>query len=394
MKSPPDKGDLEGYNNAMIITSLELKDFRNYENDHKIDFGSGINLLVGNNAQGKTNILEAIYLIATTRSARIQKNSELINFNNSNANVFLRSKSRNGENYFNLQIRDDNSKRIHINGKQIKRATDLLGYLNVVLFSPEDLNIVTGSPSIRRRFLDIFISQVKPSYAVTLSDYNKVLRQRNRLLKDINQKRSTKEMLDIWDEQLVTLADNITKSRFEAIISLERSSNTFYSYISDNQEKLSLGYLSQVFGSDIFNIDQYKTILRDKLNSSRDKDILYGSTSYGPHREDILLKIDEKDAKFFASQGQKRLISLSLKYSEVEYIKEKTAEYPILLFDDVLLELDLSRKHNLLKEMLVKSQIIITTTDLKRYQEAIIEESRIFKINKGRVEKYYENNTH
>lgn len=367
----------------MHVTSLELTDFRNYKDTHSVEFSKEVNVLLGNNAQGKTNILESIYLIATARSTRTRTNSELVFFNSDKANIFLRSKSNSAENYFNLQIKQDNNKSIYVNGKQIKKATDLLGYLNVVMFSPEDIELITGSPALRRRFIDMFISQVKPLYAVNLSSYNKILKQRNKLLRDIKEKRSDIIMLDIWDEQLIETAIKIFELRIEALNLISEYADNFYYQISNKKENLFFEYITTVTKDN--NKEVYLKKLKEKLIESRQKDIIYGSTSHGPHRDDIKLMINDNEAKLYGSQGQKRLVSLSLKYAEVEYIKNKVNEYPILLFDDVLLELDLDRKNNLLKELLNRSQVIITTTDLNRYDESIIKKATIFKIDNGSI---------
>ncbi|OGH98305.1 MAG: hypothetical protein A2X42_09740 [Candidatus Margulisbacteria bacterium GWF2_38_17] len=368
----------------MIIKSLELENFRNYSKA-KIDIDPYINILVGLNAQGKTNILEAIFLIATSKSHRIQKNNELIKFQEDHALVSLRAESLRGNNFFNIQVMNDNNKQIHVNGKRIKRATELLGYFNVVLFSPEDIDIVCGSPIDRRKFIDIFVSQVKPSYAVLLSDYYKVLKQRNKTLKDISKQKCKEDMLNMWDEQLVNLSYTIVNERLQAIKSIEEKANKFYSYISDYQEQLTIEYYSGIGGKDKYTAQEYKHIFQQKIKSSLKMDIILGTTSCGPHRDDMLLKLNDKEAKLYASQGQKRLVSLSLKYAEVEYIRENTGEYPVLLFDDVLLELDLKRKHKLFEELIKKAQIIITTTDLKRYQEVVVKAATIFSINQGEV---------
>lgn len=370
----------------MIINSLELLHYRNYQQSY-LEFNPYINILVGLNGQGKTNLLESIFLAATSKSPRVAHNSDLVLFGQDNANVSVRFTNQNGKNYINFQVNHQDQKVIHINGKKIKKATDLLGYFNVVFFSPEDLSLVTGSPSERRRFLDIFISQVRPVYAVNLNDYNKVIKQRNKTLKDITQKTATEEMLSIWDQQLVNLAALIAQERVNALHRIQCIASHFYGKVSEKKELLVLQYESTTPWEDDFDADEYRKLFLQKLRHNQRQDIFCGNTSIGPHRDDIRIKLNDRDAKLFASQGQKRLISLSLKYAEVEYIYEMMREYPILLFDDVLLELDLSRKNRLFKDLLDKVQMIITTTDLNRYQDILMHESSIFKIHEGVVMK-------
>ena len=370
----------------MIIKSLELADFRNYEN-LKIDFSSGTNILYGDNAQGKTNILEAIYLAATTKSHKGSKDKEIIRFGKEEAHVRTILERDNAEYRIDMHLRKNKSKGIAIDGQKIKRASDLIGKLNVVLFSPEDLSIIKNGPSERRRFMDIELCQLDQIYLNSLSKYNKLVVERNKVLKDLFEHPENSVLLDVQDKQLCEYGSVIIKTREKFIRDLNEIIRPIHEKLTGGKEFLSVYYEPNV------NSDEFEK----KLRSSRQKDTYAKQTTVGPHKDDfsfIVCKSNEKenpdslqdgiDIRKYGSQGQQRTASLSLKLSEIEIVKKAKKENPVLLLDDVLSELD-SNRQNYLLNTIGDIQTIITCTGLDEFVNNRFSIDKLFRVTEGTV---------
>ena len=357
----------------MIIKSLELDHYRNYER-LDIEFDEGINILYGNNAQGKTNILESIYYLGTTKSHKGSKDKDVIRFGKDESHI--RSLViKNGIDYkLDMHLRKSKSKVIAINGNQIKKASELLGIVNIILFSPEDLSIIKNSPSDRRRFMDLELCQLDKVYLSNLSNYNKIVNQRNTLLKDIWNHPELRDTLDIWDNQLVSLGSKIIERRELFVSQLNEIINEIHKKLSGEDKLLEINYSPNV------TVQDYEKLMM----SNREKDIRYKLTSVGPHRDDFIFMIDGVDVKKFGSQGQQRTVALSLKLSEIELVKNLTGNPPILLLDDVLSELD-SNRQNYLLNSIGDIQTIITCTGLDEFINNRIHVNQVFKITNGTI---------
>jgi len=355
----------------MIIKSIELTNYRNY--DHlKLFFDKGVNILYGDNAQGKTNVLEAIFLSATTKSHKGSKDKEIIEFHEEESHIRTFIYKNDLEYRVDMHLRKNKSKGIAINGQRIKKAAELVGLLNVVFFSPEDLSIIKDGPSERRRFIDMELCQLDKSYLYYLGQYNKVLNNRNKLLKDIIFDSSLKETLDIWDEQLIHYGVQIIKRRAEFIKELNDIIFDIHKKLSGNREILVLAYEPDVIA------DEFEL----KLKSSRERDLKLSQTTYGPHKDDCIFMVNDCDIRKFGSQGQQRTAALSLKLAEIEFVKKITKDKPVLLLDDVLSELDSNRQNQLLNSI-GDIQTIITCTGLDDFINNRFEINKIFKVTGG-----------
>ncbi len=342
----------------MYITSLSVKNFRNI-NGMLLNFDKQANVIIGDNAQGKTNILEAIYTAINGKSFRTKNDIELIKAGQSNCQIRLNFIKNQREQQIDMVISSDNKKKIAINGVSLNKTVELIGYLNVVLFSPEDLKLVKGSPTERRRFLNREISHIDKKYLNHLVSYNRVLNQKNKFLK-FNTEKTEDVSFDIWDEQLAQYAKYIVQRRAQYINKLSQKANLIHAEISDKKESLALNYLSDFYDENSAIIEEKA---KTKLKNARSKDIKYGYTTVGPHREDIELFINQKNLKKYGSQGQQRSALLAIKLAEIEIIKDIIGEHPILMLDDVMSELDSKRQMILLKEI-KRTQTLLTTTDL------------------------------
>lgn len=357
----------------MILKSVALSHFRNYS-DLYMEFDRGTNILYGDNAQGKTNVLESVYLSGTSKSHKGSKDKDMIQFGQEEAHIRT-IVEKNGLDYqIDMHIKKNKSKGIAINKIPIKKASELFGILNIVFFSPEDLNIIKDGPSERRRFLDFELCQLDKIYLFHLTKYNKILNQRNRLLKDIFYRPELKDTLSVWDEQLVECGKVIIKSRKEFINQINEIVCNIHSDISGGKELLSLSY----------EPNTEEESFKEKLSSQREKDLRLGLTSVGPHRDDMCFLIDNIDIRKFGSQGQQRSCALSLKLSEIELVKESIKEMPILFLDDVLSELDSSRQ-NFLLNSIHNIQTVITCTGLDEFVRNRFEINKIFEVVNGTV---------
>lgn len=358
----------------MIIKSLELENFRNYS-ELSIHFDSGTNILYGDNAQGKTNILEAIYLSATTKSHKGSKDKDIIHFDAQEAHIRTYVMKDGLENRVDMHLRKNKTKGIAINGQKIKKAADLLGLLNVVFFSPEDLSIIKNGPSERRRFVDMELCQLDSFYLYNLNNYNKIVNQRNKLLKDLSFNPNLRDTLFIWDSQLVSYGSKIIERRAAFVKQLNEIIYDIHVRLSGGKEELKIVYEPDVLLEE----------LEKGLKNSQEKDIKLKQTTVGPHRDDFSFLVGGIDIRKFGSQGQQRTAALSLKLSEIELVKKLTKDTPLLLLDDVLSELD-SNRQNYLLNSIGDIQTIITCTGLEEFVNNRFEINRIFEVSNAVVE--------
>ena len=353
----------------MNITKLKLVNFRNYE-ELNIDLNKNINIFYGDNAQGKTNIIEAIFLCSIGKSFRTNKENELIFFNKEMASVLteFQKSDRNGS----IKINLDKKKEIFANGVKIKKLSELLGNLNIVIFTPEDILILKEGPDKRRRFLDVMISQLRPNYVNCLNLYKKNLEQRNMYLKQIREENKPEELLEIWDEKIAEYGEKIFSYRNEFIEKLKNKINIIHSEITENKERLKIEYIS-----DCKTKENYLKLLKER----RKLDIIKGFTTRGIHRDDFSSFINDDLVNIYGSQGQNRTVVLSLKIAEMQVIYDEIGEYPILLLDDFMSELDSKRRKNFL-ENIKNTQVIITCTDKI---ENLNREYKLFNVKKGKI---------
>lgn len=367
----------------MKIKSIALKNFRNY-NYIKLGFDEHLNIIVGDNAQGKTNLLEALYVCGFGKSFRTTKDADLVNFDEEITSVKIDIEHDNGyEEVIEYRINHKNKKEFLVNGVNITKISDLLGTINLVLFYPDDLKLIKESPGERRKFINRELSHISKIYCLDIIEYNRILMQRNELLKKIFYKPAYKETLDIWDEQLAAKGSKIILKRMSFIESLGEISQKIHRNITNQEENLSISYITSV--KNLTNYDTIKDDLIAGFKKNQESDIKRGFTSIGPHRDDIDIKINGINIKSFGSQGQQRTAALSLKLSEIEIIKNEVGEYPILLLDDVMSELDHKRQKDLIYT-LKNVQTIITTTDVKNLLDDYINASKLIKVKNGSIQ--------
>ena len=357
----------------MIIKSIELKNFRNYE-QLEIMFDKATNILFGDNAQGKTNILESAYVSATTKSHKGSRDKEMIRFGEEESHIRTVVCKRDQDFQIDIHLKKNRAKGIAINQVPIKKASDLFGILNIVFFSPEDLNIIKDGPTERRRFLDLELCQLDKIYLSDLTAYNKVLKQRNTLLKDMIFRPDLKDTLPIWDEQLVEYGKRIIRRRQAFIGELFEIVQEIHGKLSGNKELLTIKYEPNV----------ESMFFEDELFRASERDRKLCQTSVGPHRDDISFLIGDIDIRKFGSQGQQRTAALSLKLSEIELVKTSIGDTPVLLLDDVLSELD-SNRQNYLLNSIHDIQTIITCTGLDEFIKNKFQIHRIFQVTDGHV---------
>lgn len=357
----------------MIIESMELLNYRNYPSLN-ISFDSGTNIFYGDNAQGKTNILEAVYLGCTTKSHRGSRDREIIRFDQDESHIKLQIRRNNVPYRIDMHLKKNRTKGIAINGIPIKKASELFGIANVVFFSPEDLNIIKNGPGERRRFLDLELCQLNRLYVHALIHYNKIVLQRNRLLKDMFLHPEYESTLDVWDEQLVSYGLQVMELRSRFIGQLNGIIGRIHRDLTGGKEELVICYEP--------NTDP--EFFGDVLRRNREQDKRQKTTLSGPHRDDMRFQINGVDIRRFGSQGQQRSAALSLKLSEIELVRMLIHDYPILLLDDVLSELDSSRQNHLLNSI-HHIQTMITCTGLDDFVEHRFHLDRVFKVTDGSI---------
>ncbi len=357
----------------MIIESMELQHYRNYP-ALQISFDPGTNIFYGDNAQGKTNALEAVYVCCTTKSHRASRDKDLIRFGQEEAHIKLQVKKDNVPYRIDMHLKKNKPKGIAVNGIPIRKASELFGIANVVFFSPEDLNIIKNGPSERRRFLDLELCQVNKLYVHALVNYNKILMQRNKCLKDLSFRPEYESTLEIWDEQLVRYGLPLMEYRKQFIDQLNRLIEVVHGKLTGKKEHLVLSYEPNV------QPEEFSAVLM----KNRESDKKQKTTLSGPHRDDMSFFINQIDIRKFGSQGQQRSAALSLKLSEIELVRELIHDYPILLLDDVLSELDSGRQNHLLNSI-NHIQTMITCTGLDDFIGHRFPLNRIFKVTGGEV---------
>ena len=357
----------------MIIESIELKNYRNYEELH-MELNEGTNILYGDNAQGKTNILEAVYVCCTSKSHKNAKDRDIIRFDQDESHIKMQIRKNDVPYRIDMHLKKNKPKGIAINGMPIRRASELFGIANVVCFSPEDLNIIKNGPSERRRFIDMELCQLNKLYVHSLVQYNKVLVQRNKLLKELAFRPDYVETLDVWDMQLVNYGKEVMEYRGDFVCRLNEMIHGIHARLSGQKEDLKICY----------EPDTDAAQFEEALKRSRPQDMKQKTTLCGPHRDDISFFVNGIDIRKFGSQGQQRTAALSLKLSELELVKQLIHDRPILLLDDVLSELDAGRQNHLLNAI-NDIQTIITCTGLDDFVNNRFKIDKIFKVIDGAV---------
>ena len=358
----------------MYIEKIKLENFRNYKYEN-IELNKRINIIFGDNAQGKTNILEAIYFTSLGKSFRTNKEKEIVKENESQAKIEINFIKNNRKEKINAEISD--KKNFYINDIPVKKLSELVGKINIVLFSPEDIEILRNEPIKRRKFLNIMISQLRPKYIFLLSEYNKVLEQRNNYLKKIKYENKSQEYLTIWDEQLEKIGIKIYEYRKEFIEKINNKIKKIHLNTTENKENIEIKYKT--------NID--KKNYMENLLKNKSVDIQKGYTSIGIHRDDFEIYINKKNVAIFGSQGQQRTSIISLKLAEAEVIYDEIEEYPIVLLDDFMSELDKKRINGFIQNI-KNNQVLITTTDKINLDTVVY---NLYKVKKAKVERIDKN---
>jgi DNA replication and repair protein RecF len=382
----------------MRLTHLSLHNFRNYVR-LDLDLPPGVAVLLGDNAQGKTNLLEAVYYLATSRSPHAGADRELVNWlaveqeplpyarlvgrvargeSDLTIEITLTQQANNGDRY---------RKQIRVNGVA-RRAMDLLGQLNVVLFLPEDIALVSGSPSLRRRYLDVMLCQIDPPYCRSLSSYNRIVTQRNALLRDLRERGGGPAQLAFWDERLVEHGTTLITRRQAALIALDELAHAVHGELTGGAERLRLRYLPSVEIDGREGTPAVSAAFQAQLEALRQREIAAGMTVLGPHRDELRFSINAADAGTYGSRGQQRTVALALKLAEVDLMWRETGQFPVVLLDDVLSELDAHRRRFLLHRLASTDgprQAIITTTDLHTLPEAFLQGCQLWQVQMGRL---------
>lgn len=357
----------------MFVKSLELSNFRNY-NTLSMNFKNGTNILYGDNAQGKTNILEAVYLAGTTKSHKGSKDKEIIQLNQEESHIRMFIEKNLIVHRIDMHLKKNKPKGVAIDGIPIRKSSELFGLINLVFFSPEDLSIIKNGPSDRRRFIDFELCQLDKLYLSDLANYNKIINQRNNLLKQIGFKPELMETLSIWDMQLCEFGKRIIERRKQFILELNEIVYDIHKRLSGGKEELVVKYEPNVLSEE----------MEAKIEKQREKDIFYKQTSSGPHRDDICFTVKDIDIRKYGSQGQQRTSALSLKLAEIELVRQTIKDEPILLLDDVLSELDRNRQNYLLNSI-EGIQTMITCTGLEEFVANRFHIDQLYKVVEGSV---------
>lgn len=357
----------------MYVEKIEVKNFRNYD-AMTLALDKGTNIFYGNNAQGKTNILEAVYLCGTTKSHRGSRDRDMIRFGQEESHIRMMVRKQDIPYRIDMHLKKNRAKGIAVNEVPIKKASELFGIVNFVCFSPEDLLMVKNGPAERRRFLNLELCQINRLYMDNLTKYNRILEQRNRVLKDMQFRRDYQDMLDIWDEQLLFFGGRIISERETFLGYLNEIVKDIHGSLTNGNEHIAL----------IYEPDTAREDFERKLKEARERDCHMKSTTVGPHRDDFAIRVNDIDIRRFGSQGQQRTSALSIKLSEIEILKQKTKDTPILLLDDVLSELDSNRQNYLLKSI-SHIQTLITCTGLDDFIENKFPIHQVYEVENGHV---------
>lgn len=357
----------------MVIDSVEVGDFRNYHKE-KLEFHPHTNVLYGDNAQGKTNILESIFVCGTTNSHKGSKDRELIRVGMEEAHIRMMMTKKNMPHKIDMHLRKNKGKGIAIDGIPIKKSSELMGLLNVIFFSPEDLRIIKNGPAERRKFMNMELCQLDPVYLYDLAQYNKVLMQRNKLLKQITYSPSMADTLFVWNEKLIEFGEKIIARRKNFVEEIGEIVGRVANNLTGDIEQVAM----------LYEPDVEPGKMEEALEKSKDRDLKLCSTNVGPHRDDLCFMNEEFDLRKYGSQGQQRTCALALKLAEIEIVKKTTGDCPVLLLDDVLSELDRNRQNYLL-DNIHDIQTIITCTGLEEFIDSRLTLDRVFRVSNGTV---------
>ncbi|MFC4024175.1 DNA replication/repair protein RecF [Oceanobacillus longus] len=370
----------------MHIEQLQLKNYRNYET-LDISFDDKVNVIIGANAQGKTNLMEAIYVLAFTKSHRTPREKELIQWEKDYAKIEGRITKRTQSIPLEIIV-SSKGKKAKLNRLEQRRLSDYIGAINVVMFAPEDLTLVKGPPQIRRRFIDMELGQIQPRYIYHLGQYQKILKQRNHLLKQMQRKDNPDlTMLDVLTEQLIEHAATLLERRFVFLELLRKWARPIHHGISRELESLEIHYSATIEVSEEANKEKIGNIYIEKFHELKQKEIERGTTLIGPHRDDLLFYVNGKDVQTYGSQGQQRTTALSVKLAEIELIYQEVGEYPILLLDDVLSELDDFRQSHLLNTIQGRVQTFVSTTSVDGINHETLKQAELFRVSDGKVDR-------
>lgn len=368
----------------MIVKNIILSNFRNYSHLN-LNLNPGMNIFVGKNAQGKTNILESICILALTKTYKSGVESNIIRFGKKQTKLKAKVKKNGLTNYLEIDI-DDGNKSIKVNHDDIKKIGDYISNLNVIVFTPEDLDIIKGSPHIRRNLINMQLSQVLHSYINTYNEYNKILKIRNEYLKLLlTSSIADKNYLDVITDKLIEKAIIIYQERKKYLDLVNERIGIIFKNITSSGN-LVLKYVTNI-DFDTFESEDIRKKMKHIYYVNYKKELNYGMTLYGPHRDDFSFYLDSNDLKCFGSQGQQKLAVIAFKLSEIDIFKEYSGENPVLLLDDIFSELDIQKRNKLLSYINDGIQSIITTTDLKNIRKSSIKDAYVFEINNGNVER-------
>ncbi|MBZ5979518.1 MAG: DNA replication/repair protein RecF [Leuconostoc gelidum] len=368
----------------MELQSLRLVNYRNYT-DLTLNFSDGVNVFLGENAQGKTNLLESIYVLALARSHRTSSDKDLIRWQEKEATISGRVKKNISDTPLSLHF-SNKGKKARVNHLEQSKLSQYIGQLNVILFAPEDLELVKGAPSVRRRFIDMEFGQMNPLYLYNTTQYRRILKERNAYLKRLQMKQTTDTIfLDVLTEQLVDIGSQVLLARQTFLERLEVAAQPIHAEISNKRETLTLRYQTSIDfekGTDLATI---KAVFEQTLKKQQTREIMQGSTLVGPHRDDIQFIVNDNDVAVFGSQGQQRTTALAIKLAEIDLMQQETGEYPILLLDDVLSELDANRQTHLLLAIQDKVQTFITAPTLSDVARQLIHAPKVFHVKQGEI---------
>jgi DNA replication and repair protein RecF len=370
----------------MTIDKILIKNIRNIK-FFSCDFTNNFNVIVGNNAQGKSNLIECLYYIGNLKSFRSNEESDLINFNEKEAKIDANITKKDILSSIKIYLYKEKNKYVLINDKKTLKTSDYIGKFNITLFSPDDLFIIKGDSSYRRRFMDNLFSQIDKDYLGYLIDYYKILKQRNQLLKMIKINIEKEQSLDPWDEQIVKYSSLIFRKRSEKVIKINEITNNIHNKFKKD-ENIVVIYKDTIYCSAGEDQANYEMSFKNKLKRVRSEEISRGISLLGPHRDDLEIKINDINTRIFGSQGQKRSVAISMRMAEAEIIKNEFNEYPVLLLDDIFSELDENRKRDLLSIIEKKSQVFITGTQVSDFG-ALTDKADFFHIENGAITPSY-----
>lgn len=368
----------------MELQSLRLVNYRNYT-DLTLNFSDGVNVFLGENAQGKTNLLESIYVLALARSHRTSSDKDLIRWQEKEATISGRVKKSISDTPLSLHF-SNKGKKARVNHLEQSKLSQYIGQLNVILFAPEDLELVKGAPSVRRRFIDMEFGQMNPLYLYNTTQYRRILKERNAYLKRLQMKQTTDTIfLDVLTEQLVDIGSQVLLARQTFLERLEVAAQPIHAEISNKRETLTLRYQTSLDFEKETDLATIKLVFEQTLKKQQSREIMQGSTLVGPHRDDIQFIVNDNDVAVFGSQGQQRTTALAIKLAEIDLMQQETGEYPILLLDDVLSELDANRQTHLLLAIQDKVQTFITAPTLSDVARQLIHAPRVLHVKQGEI---------